>query len=153
MKHDTYLHNGLSFSKKTLAAGSKVEVYYNGLLKIHGAEQVNLHVGYGELWDDATYIPMVLIDDRFCTMLELKKAGLVQLAFVDNAGNWDNNTADNYRIRVTSARKTTKVAPEATGKTPEKKEKAAQTKKTVIEETLKPAKKVTKKVTKKTTTK
>jgi len=38
--------------------GDEVTLYYKGLLAQSGADAIFAHIGYGENWEDKTFIPM-----------------------------------------------------------------------------------------------
>lgn len=117
MKPDAYLNNGISFDKKTLAAGRKAVVRYAGLLRDSGASAVTMHVGYGDEWDGAAWLPMKPVAGGFEAEIEWMRDGVANMAFVDAVGNWDNFDGRNYGVRVAKARSAAKAAagkPETT---------------------------------------
>ena len=100
MKHDTYLANGISISKKTLTKDSQVTLSYTGLLRDAGAETVILHTGYNADWDMKEMIPMIKENDVFKADLTLKAEGAMHFVFVESADNWDNNSGNNYSFAI-----------------------------------------------------
>lgn len=117
MKKQVFEKHGLIFSCATAKVGETVEIIYTGLLKNSGATEVNVHIGYNELWDDAETINMQLKDDAFVASFKLAQAGILNCAFVDSIGNWDNNSGTNYSLPVAkTARKTTAAKKTTTSK-------------------------------------
>lgn len=100
----SYETNGVVLSKKTLYSGDTVKLTYNGLLAKSGAENIYLHIGFGDDWENKAFIPMQNINGEFCTdinVLEGKKFGV---CFKDTAENWDNNSGENYVFKITAKR-------------------------------------------------
>lgn len=132
MKKSTYIDNGVVLSKAAIKAGEEVEIKYFGLLKNAGARELKVHLGYNEAWEDAETLDMAFAEDCFSARIQLKKAGTLHCAFVDPAGNWDNNSGANYSFKVsaTRAKKAAedKKAPEKKKSTRAKKEDGASAK-------------------------
>ena len=123
MKTINYEENGVKLSKKTSKVGDTVKLFYDGLLKKSGASQVKVHTGYNDEWEEADYIDMVPEGEAFVTEVTIKKHGYFNCAFVDPAGNWDNNSGANYSFKVTKPRST------STKKTADKETKTTKTSK------------------------
>ena len=92
--------NGVILNKKIIREGSSVELEYNGLLAKSGAKEVYAHLGYNEKWDGISDIPMEYTEGSFKAEIELASPGTLNIAFVDKANNWDNNSGDNYSFKV-----------------------------------------------------
>jgi len=128
MKKGIYDENGVSLSKKAPRIGDTVELRYNGLLRNSGAIAVKAHIGYNETWEDVQTIDMEHKDDAFTVSITLAKAGTLNAAFVDPAGNWDNNSGKNYVFKIAkapAARKASKSEP-ATAKKKTRAKKASE---------------------------
>lgn len=104
MKKNTYMENGVVLSKASVKVGDEVELKYNGLLKNAGAQELKVHFGYNDTWEDPETLDMTLNEDCFTVQILLKKAGTLNCAFVDPAGNWDNNSGANYSFKVSAIR-------------------------------------------------
>lgn len=91
-----YLENGVSWTKAPKKAQLKIQ--YSGMLAKAGAEEVYLHLGYGEHWEDSILQPMLATQNGFEIEIPLAKSlEPINLCFKDNAGNWDNNNGCNYQ--------------------------------------------------------
>ena len=91
----SYADNGVSV---TGGSGS-MELEYDGLLSRSGAEELFAVVGYGNnlKWEDSeTYAMQKLENQVFKVSIPVKRSGNLNMAFKDNAGNWDNNSGMNY---------------------------------------------------------
>lgn len=100
MARKSYEDNGVLLSKKTLYSGDKIKVTYNGLLAQEGAQNIILHVGFGDMWDNSSYIPMNLEQGSFTTELDILECKSFGICFKDTADNWDNNSGENYLFSV-----------------------------------------------------
>ncbi|GAE90699.1 carbohydrate-binding protein [Acetivibrio straminisolvens] len=125
-----YADNGVEISKTTIGVGDEVTLYYKGLLAQSGAEAVFAHIGYGENWEDKTFIPMERENDVFKATIRIDHADDLNIAFKDNGDNWDNNSWANYSFKVSKKAKPAKVVGNE-----EKTEKKASTKSTKSSET------------------
>lgn len=99
-KSKAYEQNGLFLSKQRIYAGDEIIIGYKGLLLTSGAQQVYMHVGYGETWEHCEDIPMIFSDGMFKVKLKVKKEGQLGIVFKDPANNWDNNSGQNYNFKV-----------------------------------------------------
>jgi hypothetical protein len=100
MEKGMYEENGISLSKTAPRVGEQVDIMYRGLLKESGASNVKLHFGYNDAWEDSQYIEMDLSDNIFMATVPILKEGILNFAFTDPVGNWDNNSGLNYSIPV-----------------------------------------------------
>ncbi len=125
VKIQQYTENGVTISKTSLYPGDKVTISYDGLLTKNGADQVFIHLGYGDLWDEKEFIPMENEGGIFKGSFSIKASDTLNMAFKDAVGNWDNNSNNNYSFKISK--------------------KATKSKKEVVEEKAIPAKTTSKK--------
>jgi hypothetical protein len=104
-----FAENGIIVSKASIKAGDEIALSYSGLLAQNGADELYVHVGYGEAWEEKEFIPMEHQDGAFHAGIRVKQAGTLNVAFKDSAENWDNNSAQNYSFLVTKKSTTTRV--------------------------------------------
>lgn len=95
----TVAQEGISIEPDTPRMGEEVRVGYDGLLAQHGADQVYLHIGYGNGWGNVEDIPMKQSSDSwYCDFVpEYRK---VNFCFYDSANNWDNNNGANWSLTI-----------------------------------------------------
>jgi len=117
-----YVDNGILISKNTLSSGDEIEVIYKGLLAENGADQVFLHGGYGDEWDEKFFVSMERGNEaEFRTMLKLSKlSGELHITFKDSADNWDNNSSENYSFKIKKAKAPTTPTTKSTKSVSEK---------------------------------
>lgn len=101
----SYLANGVKVSKKSIEIGDEILVSYNGLLAEHGAEQVMAHYGYGDTWEEKSWLSMDWNNGAFTAKLKVIKSGNLNICFKDSIDNWDNNSSMNYTFKVDSKAK------------------------------------------------
>jgi len=92
-----------------VTVGDEVTLYYKGLLAQSGADAIFAHIGYGENWEDKTFIPMQKENDVFKATIKINHADDLNIAFKDSGDNWDNNSWANYSFKVTKKAKPAKV--------------------------------------------
>lgn len=97
----SYEENGITLSKKTIYSGDKIKLFYNGLLAQSGASIVYLHIGFGDMWENSSYIPMQLEEGVFSSEIDIDGSGSFEVCFKDCADNWDNNSGQNYVYKIT----------------------------------------------------
>lgn len=100
--YNSYYQNGLVVTPNVLAEGDVASVVYKGLLKNSGADEVYMHVGFGEHWHDTKDIKMKKVGDSFESVLPITSSLPLKIAFRDCANNWDNNSSRNYTFEVQS---------------------------------------------------
>lgn len=97
---DLYADKGIEISCRKMYAGQKINLTYRGLLVSSGADRVFVHYGYGDFWDSSETQEMTSCDIGFKAEIDLKMPGSLNICFKDSAGNWDNNSNDNYTFDV-----------------------------------------------------
>ncbi len=100
MAQKSYDDNGVFLSKKTLYSGDKVILKYNGLLCQAGAENIYVHVGFGESWDNKYFATMAKEDGTFIAEIDIRDGKTCGICFKDAMDNWDNNSGENYVFTI-----------------------------------------------------
>lgn len=99
-KAQPFEENGVTISKSTIYAGDEITVTYSGMLASNGAVEIYAHVGYGDEWEQKSFIPMANNNGVFSCNLNVLMPGTLNMCFKDNADNWDNNSQNNYSFKV-----------------------------------------------------
>lgn len=74
-------------------------ISYEGILAQNGAATVYAHVGFGDMenWENTKIYPMQPSEKKgFELLIPVKNAKRINMAFKDDANNWDNNSGQNY---------------------------------------------------------
>lgn len=100
MKNGIYSANGIILSKDEPKEGDQLEISYHGLLAASGAKKVIVHTGYDVTWENPAYIDMQSDGGVFKVSIALERPGVLNFAFTDPLGNWDNNSGDNYSVSI-----------------------------------------------------
>lgn len=93
-------NQGISITPQDARAGELVKIMYNGLLSQNGADQVYLHMGYGDQWDKTHDLPMQRTINGWQRVIPLDVTGRMNFCFKDSANNWDNNYGSNWNVEV-----------------------------------------------------
>ncbi|NLY44003.1 MAG: carbohydrate-binding protein [Clostridiaceae bacterium] len=98
--YNLYNENGVIIMPNVIGQGSNPKVIYKGLLYQSGADEVYMHVGYGNNWDNVMDIKMKRTENGFEGTLPMLKCDNIKIAFKDSADNWDNNAGRDYSFEV-----------------------------------------------------
>ncbi|MFZ5642118.1 MAG: carbohydrate-binding protein [Bacillota bacterium] len=93
---------GVVVDPTPITTGEEITVLYYGLLARSGAEQVYLHVGYGESrdWRNVSDMKMSRTGWGWVKTLEIPDDSRFNFCFKDNANNWDNNNGLNWSFEI-----------------------------------------------------
>lgn len=97
-----YIGKSIEMSSQKVYANERITLIYSGMLALSGADRIVAHYGYGDTWEEREYTEMTCRDGVFEAEISLKMPGSLHICFKDSAGNWDNNSCENYSIRVLS---------------------------------------------------
>lgn len=92
--------DGVSVDPLPLRRGGEATVLYYGLLANSGADQVWMHTGFGDAWEDIYDYPMEKTPWGFAKTFRVEKGKHLNLCFKDSANNWDNNNYRNWGFDV-----------------------------------------------------
>ncbi|MCX7922615.1 MAG: carbohydrate-binding protein [Clostridia bacterium] len=96
---DNYINKGVVADTKA----DEFRLSYNGLLAKNRANDIYAVVSYGDNknWNDIKYYPMDNTGGaNFEVSLPINKNMNLNVAFKDNADNWDNNSGKNYSFNA-----------------------------------------------------
>ena len=93
--YNSYTDNGVDIQQVQKA----IRIMYTGILVSKDANRIEVLVGYGNnlKWEDVQSFTLIKIDDQtFEAIIPVYRAGNINVAFKDDADNWDNNEGMNY---------------------------------------------------------
>lgn len=90
------LTKNIFFNTDKLITNTVVKISYTGKLFQDKSEEVYIHYGFGENWDNVNEIKMQKTELGFQAEIPLINSTTFNFCFKDNNGNWDNNTNANY---------------------------------------------------------
>ena len=97
------LVKNIFFNTDKLIQGSNVKISYTGKLFQNNSEEVFIHFGFGDNWENVSEIPMVKTDLGFQAELQLSNCNKLNLCFRNSNNEWDNNDGQNYIFQVEDA--------------------------------------------------
>lgn len=94
------LTKNIFFNTDKLVANTTVKISYTGNLFQEKAEEVSIHYGFGQNWDNLSDIKMEKTDLGFQAEILLDDSDSFNFCFYDENGNWDNNNSQNYSFSI-----------------------------------------------------
>ena len=90
------LTKNIFFNTDKLITNTVVKISYTGKLFQDQAEEVFIHYGFGDNWDNVSDLKMEKTELGFQAEIPLINASTFNFCFKDNNNNWDNNFNANY---------------------------------------------------------
>lgn len=90
------LIKNIFFDTDKLIQGSTVKISYTGKFFEDASEEVFIHYGFGENWDNLSEIQMEKTDLGFQTEIALLNSDTFNFCFRNGNNEWDNNDSQNY---------------------------------------------------------
>ena len=97
------LVKNIFFNTDKLIENSVVKLSYTGQLFQNNSEEVFVHYGFGDNWDNVTELPMNKTELGFQAELQLNNKGNLNLCFRNSNNEWDNNEYKNYSFPIEEA--------------------------------------------------
>ena len=94
------LVKNIFFNTDKLIENTKIKLSYTGKLFEDDAEEVFLHYGFGDNWENVSEIEMTKTELGFQAELDLPESPCLKLCFKDSNGNWDNNEGNDYTFAI-----------------------------------------------------
>ncbi len=90
------LLKNIFFNTDKLVQNSTVKISYTGKFFEENSEEVYIHYGFGENWDNLSEIKMEKTELGFQTELFLLESDTLNFCFKNENNEWDNNNSENY---------------------------------------------------------
>lgn len=90
------LVKNIFFNTDKLIQNSTVKISYIGKFFEDNSDEVFIHYGFGQNWDNLNEIKMEKTDLGFQTELELLESDSLNFCFRNGENIWDNNDNQNY---------------------------------------------------------
>ena len=97
------LVKNIFFNTDKLIENSIVKISYTGKLFQDGSEEVFVHYGFGNNWENLNEIQMEKTELGFQAEIELNSSESLNLCFRNSNNEWDNNDAQNYIFPIEKA--------------------------------------------------
>lgn len=114
------LVKNIFFNTDKLIENSVVKLSYTGKLFQNNSEEVFIHYGFGDNWDNVTELPMTKTELGFQVEIQLNNSDKLNLCFRNSNNEWDNNDYQNYIFKVEEAPVSLAVVENNTLETPRK---------------------------------
>ena len=96
------LVKNIFFNTDKLVRNSTVKISYTGKFFEDNSEEVFIHYGFGENWDNLSEIKMEKTDLGFQTEITLLDSDTFNFCFRNGLNEWDNNDSKNYCFNLES---------------------------------------------------
>ena len=94
------LVKNIFFNTDKLVRNSKVKISYTGKFFEENNNNVYLHYGYGNQWDNLSDIEMTKTELGYQAEIELIASNTLNICFRNENNVWDNNNGQNYSFNV-----------------------------------------------------
>ena len=94
------LTKNIFFNTDKLVANSTVKISYTGKLFQEKAEQIFIHYGFGNSWENLSDVQMEKTELGFQAEITLNDSDSFNFCFNDGNGTWDNNNGQNYSFVI-----------------------------------------------------
>ena len=91
------------FNTDKLIENSTVKISYTGKLFQNNSEEVFVHYGFGNNWDNLNEVKMEKTELGFQAEIELNSSDTLNLCFRNSNNEWDNNDGQNYIFPIEKA--------------------------------------------------
>ncbi len=90
------LTKNIFFNTDKLVENSKVKISYTGQLFQDASQDVSIHYGFGNNWDNINDVIMEKTDLGFQAEITLGEGNTFNFCFKNENNIWDNNNGQNY---------------------------------------------------------
>lgn len=90
------LVKNIFFNTDKLVENSEVKISYTGKFFQDGSDEVSIHYGFGNNWDNLNDVEMEKTELGFQAEISLLEGDTFNFCFKNNKDEWDNNDGQNY---------------------------------------------------------
>ena len=90
------LVKNIFFNTDRLTANTKIKISYTGKFFQDGSENVVIHYGFGNNWEELNELPMTKTELGFQIEIDLLDNETFNFCLKNEKGEWDNNGGTNY---------------------------------------------------------
>lgn len=90
------LVKNIFFNTDKLTPKSKIKISYTGEFFQDNSEEVYIHLGFGQNWDNLQDMQMEKTELGYQIEFELEESDSLNFCFKNEAEKWDNNNGQNY---------------------------------------------------------
>ena len=94
------LVKNIFFNTDKIVENSNVKISYAGYLFEKGSEEVFIHYGFGENWDNVNDVKMEKTELGFQYEINVPETDCLKFCFHNNENEWDNSFGENFSFPV-----------------------------------------------------
>ena len=94
------LVKNIFFNTDKIVENTEIKITYAGFLFQNGAQEITIHLGFGDNWEDAQDIQMEKTELGFQACVNVVEATKLNFCFRNANGEWDNNNGQNYQFVI-----------------------------------------------------
>lgn len=94
------LVKNIFFNTDKLIENETVKISYTGKFFKENCDEVYIHFGFGDNWDNLSEIKMNKTELGFQAEINLVSTENLNLCFRTNTNEWDNNSGSNYSFHI-----------------------------------------------------
>lgn len=94
------LVKNIFFNTDKLVENTNIKISYTGTLFQNGSEEVYIHYGFGQNWENVNEIKMEKTELGFQAEIFLTEGSTFNFCFKNNNNEWDNNSNNNYIFNI-----------------------------------------------------
>ena len=97
------LVKNIFFNTDKLIENTKIKISYTGTFFENSSENVFIHYGFGNDWENVSEIEMEKTELGFQAELELPSSDYLKFCFRNENNEWDNNAGQDYSFPIEEA--------------------------------------------------
>ena len=94
------LFKNIFFNTDKVIENTEVKVTYAGYLFQNGSDEVIVHYGFGDNWENAQDIKMQKTELGYQADIYVEANSKLNFCFRNGNGEWDNNEGNNYAFKI-----------------------------------------------------
>lgn len=94
------LTKNIFFNTDKLVENSKIKISYTGTLFQNASNEVSIHYGFGNNWDNVNDVKMEKTELGFQAEIDLISSETFNFCFHNENNEWDNNSGNNYIFAI-----------------------------------------------------
>lgn len=94
------LVKNIFFNTDKIVENTEIKITYAGYLFQNGSNNVSIHLGFGDNWDNAQDIAMEKTELGYQANVNIVEGSKLSFCFRNENGEWDNNNGQNYQFKI-----------------------------------------------------
>lgn len=94
------LIKNIFFNTDKLTCNTRVKISYTGKFFQNDSEEVKIHYGFGNNWENLSELSMRKTDLGFQIEVDLLESDTFNFCLKNENGQWDNNNGENYIFTI-----------------------------------------------------